>query len=284
MLTILNAIELSAEFLKKKGVESSRINAELLLANVLNCKRMDLYLKFDQPLTEEETANYREVIKRRGQREPLQYIVGSVEFYGLEFFVNKDVLIPRAETEHLVEELLSKIKIDENLKILDIGTGSGNIAISLSKHLPNSIVHSIDKSEKAIKIAKKNAKTHIVNGNLSFEVVDFNLYNVEENDKYDIIVSKPPYIGLNDYGKLSKELTEYEPKEALTDEKDGYSFYELISYKAKNILNQNGKLFFEIGFGQSEKIYNVMKNNGFNKIKIIKDYSKIDRVISGVLV
>jgi release factor glutamine methyltransferase len=283
MLTIINAVELSAEYLSKKSVESGRINAELLLAHILNCKRMDLYLKFDQPLTNEETLIYREYIKRRGQREPLQYIIGSVEFYGLEFTVNKSVLIPRQETEILVEEIIKRSDKSRECRILDIGSGSGNIAIALSKNLPNSIVHSIDISEQAIILSKKNAEFHNLNGQLSFENIDVNNFVLENKSKYDIIVSNPPYISLNEYGSLEKELLEHEPKVALTDNKDGYSFYELISSRSKEFLNPTGNLFFEVGQGQSNKVSALMKDNGFNKVEIIKDYLDIERVVIGEL-
>jgi len=283
MLTIINAVELSADYLNKKGIESPRINAELLLAHILNCKRMDLYLKFDQPLREEETAKYREAIKRRGLREPLQYITGSVEFYGLEFMVNEDVLIPRQETEILVEAIISKVDKLNEIRILEIGTGSGNIAISLSKNLPNSLVHSIDISEKAINVATKNAEIHNHNGRLTFEVSDFNDYSIDNDLKYDVIVSNPPYISLHEYSDLDIELKNHEPQNALTDENDGFSFYELISSKANNILKQNRLIFFEVGQNQSEKVRAIMKKNGFAKIEVIKDYLEIDRVVIGEL-
>jgi release factor glutamine methyltransferase len=283
MLTIINAVELSAEYLGKKSVASARINAELLLAHILNCKRMDLYLKFDQPLTNEETLIYREYIKRRGQREPLQYIIGSVEFYGLEFIVNKSVLIPRQETEILVEEIIKRSDKSRECRILDIGSGSGNIAIALSKNLPNSIVHSIDISEQAITLSKKNAEFHNLNGQLSFENIDVNNFVLENKSKYDIIVSNPPYISLNEYGSLEKELLEHEPKVALTDSKDGYSFYDFISSRSMEFLKPNGKLFFEVGLGQFNKVSSLVKDSGFNKVEIIKDYLDIERVVIGEL-
>ena len=134
MLTVLEAINLSTEYLTKKDIESPKLNAELLLAHILNCKRLDLYLSYDRPLDENETNKYRDFIKRRGKCEPLQYIIGSVEFYGLEFKVNPSVLIPRQETEILIETILETVSKENDLRILDIGTGSGIIAICLAKH------------------------------------------------------------------------------------------------------------------------------------------------------
>ena len=283
MLTILNAIELSSEYLKKKGVESPRINAELLLAHILSCKRMDLYMKFDQPLKEFETNNYRELIKRRGLREPLQYIVGTVEFYGLEFLVNKNVLIPRPETEILVEEIIKHSNKENVIRILDIGTGSGNIAISLAKNLSNSVITSIDINKDATNLAIENAVINNLNGRLSFHTIDLNAYQLENELLYDVIVSNPPYISKNDYINLEKELLEHEPQNALTDEADGYTFYRTISIKAPNWLSKKGKLYFEIAQGQADKVSDFMTDNGFINIKSIDDYAGIKRVVVGEL-
>ncbi len=281
MLTILNAIKLSADYLDKKEVESARINSELLLAHILNCNRMELYLKFDQPLKEEEVNEYRELIKRRGNREPLQYIIGNVEFFGLEFFVNKNVLIPRSETELLVETIINKFKNENSISILDVGTGSGNIAISLSKNLPGANIIGIDKSKKAIDVAKKNSVLIDNDFKLKFEAIDFIDFSNTNTCKFDLIVSNPPYISLKDYESLDAELKNYEPKEALTDFEDGYYFYKLICKNASKHLLPKGKLFFEIGFGQSKTIKQIMDVNGFINISIIKDYQNIDRVIFG---
>ena len=283
MLTILNAVELSSEYLLKKGVDDSRINAEILLAHILNCKRMDLYLKFDQPLKEEEVDEYRKLIKRRGLREPLQYIIGKVEFYGLEFIVNENVLIPRPETELLVEEIITRSDKNEELKILDVGTGSGNIAIVLSKNLPNANIVSIDISHHTIKIAEQNAILNNINGKLIFQNVDVLDFKVPTDQKFDIIVSNPPYISINDYSSLEKELLEHEPKIALTDNNDGYSFYESISALSKNWLTDGGKLYFEIGINQVERVKKSMLKNGFENIVVLKDYAGIERIIFGEL-
>ncbi len=283
MHTILEIINLSTDFLNNKGVESPRINVELLLAYVLNCKRLDLYLKFDQPLKEEELAIYRELLKRRGRREPLQYIVGDVEFYGLEFKVNPSVLIPRPETEILVETVIENSNKDEELKILDIGTGSGNIAVSISKHLVNSKVWGIDSSNEAINVAKENSKINLVDERtIYFQKDILNRFEIEESD-FDIIVSNPPYISKNDYNDLLPELKNYEPVSALTDEKNGLTFYKEISIKANKLLKSGGKIFFEVGQGQHTEVKNILERNNFINIKLKKDYSNIERVVYGEL-
>ena len=281
MLTVLESIKLSTEYLQKKGVESPRINAELLLANILNCKRLDLYLKFDQPLKEEEINLYREFISRRGKFEPLQYITGSVEFFGLEFKVNKSVLIPRPETEILVETVIYSADKEENIDILDIGTGSGNIAVSVAKNLPNSNISAIDNSSEALMVAKENAKLNSVANRINFindSILNGVIYSAK---KYDIIVSNPPYISVDEFQNLQPELKVYEPRTALTDEGDGFLFFRIISSKTKNMLKEKGKLFFEVGKDQYKQVENILLENDFRNVTVKKDYLNIERVVYG---
>ncbi len=283
MLTVLESIKLSTEYLQKKEIESPRINAELLLANILNCKRLDLYLKFDQPLKDEEIITYREFIKRRGKFEPLQYITGSVEFYGLEIKVNKSVLIPRPETEILVETIINSIEKYESIDILDIGTGSGNIAISIAKYFPNSKVSAIDSSIQAIEIAKENAKLNSVDSRIDF-INDSIMNGINySTKKYDIIVSNPPYVSGEEFQNLRPELKVYEPRIALTDEGDGFSFFKIIASKTKSILKEKGKLFFEVGKDQYTHVEEILLENSFKNITVKKDYLNIERVVYGEL-
>ena len=172
MITVLEAIKLSTDYLEKKSVESPRANAEILLAEVLNCKRLELYLSFDKPLKEDELNRYREFIRKRGLRIPLQYIIGYVEFFGLKLTVNANVLIPRPETELLVEKIVNDYSNSESIRILDIGSGSGNISIAISKNIKNSNVLGIDISEKALEVAKQNAKNNLVQDNIEFMKFD----------------------------------------------------------------------------------------------------------------
>ncbi len=283
MLTVLESIRLSTEYLKNKGIESPRINAELLLSDILKCKRLDLYLKFEQPLKEDEIKIYREFIKRRGKFEPLQYITGSVEFYGFEFKVNKSVLIPRPETEILVETIINSVEKDESINILDIGTGSGNIAISIAKNLPNSIISAIDSSKEALETAKVNARLNSVEKKINFindSIMNGYNYNAE---KYDLVVSNPPYISIEEFQNLAPELKLYEPCTALTDNSDGLSFFRIISERSGSILKENGKLFFEIGKDQYKQVEEILLENKFRNIRVKKDYLNIERVIYGEL-
>ncbi len=280
MITVLEAIKLSTKYLEKKQVESPRTNAEILLADILHCKRLDLYLSFDKPLSENELNLYRESIKQRAMRIPLQYILGYVEFFGLKINVNQNVLIPRPETELLVEKIINDFKSIKNLRILDIGSGSGNISLSLAKNLENSFVTGIDISDKAIEVAIDNAIKNSV-ANVEFKLLDIMTEEIFNQGKFDLIVSNPPYVSKNDYQTLEPELKVHEPRVALTDNADGLTFYNRIITIAKNILKQQGYLYFEIGKDQHEIIYGLMNQQNFNNIKIQKDYSGIERMIYG---
>jgi len=281
MLTVLEALNSASNYLQNKGIKSSRLNAELLLSHVLNCKRLELYLSFDRPLQKSEIDSYRELLKRRSTFEPLQYIIGKVEFYGLEFEVNQSVLIPRPETELLVEAVIESVAKDENINILDIGSGSGNISIALAKNIPSCTVVGIDISEEAIETSTRNAKLNGVESQLMF--VKKNILNgIEINENsFDVVVSNPPYVSVADFVNLDPELRLYEPQIALTDESDGLSFYRNISVLSRSLLKNNGKLFFEIGAGQSDAVKKILIDSDYKNIVIIKDYSDIERVIIG---
>jgi release factor glutamine methyltransferase len=266
--------------LQKKGIQSPRINAELLLASVLKCKRLQLYLSFDRPLKQNELDEYRKMIKRRSSFEPLQYITGFVEFYNLEFKVTPAVLIPRPETEMLVETIIQNC--NNEITILDIGSGSGIIGISLAVNLRNSTVYCTDISDEAIILAKENARRHNVISKISFLKHNIISQPIDFISFFDVIVSNPPYISKNDFNTLQKEIKNFEPRYTLTDESDGYTFFKIIALKAINKLNEGGKLFFEIGEGQSNTVKNILQENSFSDIRIVKDYQNIDRIIYGV--
>ena len=283
MLTVLEVINSSTEYLNSKGIESARTNAELLLADILHCKRLDLYLMYNKPLSEPELNKYREYLKRRSVFEPLQYITGKVEFYGLEFTITPSVLIPRPETEILVEEVIASLKTNKEINILDIGSGCGNIGIAIAANLPNVNVTGIDISEESIAIANENTNKHNLQNRINFRCLDILNTTAEQLSNYDIVVSNPPYVSKMDYVNLQKEIKNYEPEIAVTDVSDGYSFYNSITPLARKILNKPGKLFFELGQGQSKQVKKILEENGFEEISIIQDYGKIDRVISGVI-
>lgn len=281
MFTVLEAIKSAADYLERKGIQSSRLNAELLLSHILNCKRLELYLAFERPLKKNEIDAYREFIKRRAVFEPLQYIIGNVQFYGLELEVNRSVLIPRPETELLVEEVISSAVKSDEKNIVDFCSGSGNIAIALAKNIPDSKIICVDISQEAIKIAQRNASQNGVDKQIEF--IQKNIFNGFElnNTQFDFIVSNPPYISFEEFTKLDPELRLYEPSIALTDGLDGLSFFKKISELSKRLLKENGKIFFEMGAGQTELVKKILQQNEFHNIMIKKDYSGIERIIIG---
>ena len=283
MITVLEVIKLSTEYLQKKGVEAPRANAEILLAEILKCKRLELYLSFDKPLAENEVQIYREAIRKRGLRIPLQYIVGNVEFYGLKLIVNESVLIPRPETELLVEKIIKESDKSVSLKILDIGVGSGNISLSILKNLPNTNVVAIDISESALEVAKQNTELNSLQHRIELKHFDIMKDDLNSLGKFDLIVSNPPYVSVNDFESLEPELKVHEPRIALTDNSNGISFYKSIIEASDQILNRSGKIYFELGMGQSMEVKNLFDQKGLSNITITKDYAGIDRIISGEL-
>ncbi|PIP79745.1 MAG: protein-(glutamine-N5) methyltransferase, release factor-specific [Ignavibacteria bacterium CG22_combo_CG10-13_8_21_14_all_37_15] len=283
MHTILELLNLTTPFFEQKGIESARLNAELLLADVLKCKRLDLYLSFDKPVKDDEVDLFRSHVKRRGLREPLQYILGYVEFYGLTFSVNKNVLIPRQETEILIETVLNSIDKETHVNIMDIGTGSGIIAVALAKHLPNAEIIAVDKSPEALVVARLNADSHNVASKITYLQNDVLALSLPIAEKQDIIVSNPPYVSLNEFHTLQKEIVIHEPDFAITDFSDGLTFYRKIIASAKDYLKEKGRMYFELGAGQSVEVRSLFELHNFSAITITKDYSNIDRVIKGEL-
>jgi release factor glutamine methyltransferase len=280
MLTVLEAIQKSTDYLDKKGIESARLNAELLLAEILSCKRLDLYIRFEKPLSDEETNKYRDWIARRGKYEPLQYIIGHVEFYGLQFNVNQSVLIPRQETEILVETVIERNKKKEGMRILDIGTGSGIIPILLAKHLIDAEIIAIDISSQVLVTAKENSILNQTDGVITF--LEQDIFNADYSPgSFDLIISNPPYVSKEEFSTLQKEIINYEPSKAITDENDGLSFYRHIIEKGRDWLKENGQIYFEVGKDQYEDVQKMMGEYGYKNISITKDYQQIERVIKG---
>ena len=275
----INLLSKSIQYLKKYNVENARLDAEYIFAYVLGIKRISLMLNFDEEISEENKNLIRQYIVRRGKyREPLQYIVKEWEFYGYPIKVDGRVLIPRQDTEILVEQCIYLMKEKENPKILDIGTGSGAISIALAKELPESEVLGLDVSDDALKMAVENRELNNVS-NLKFLKSDVFQHVREKN--YDLIVSNPPYIPVEEYNELMPEVKEYEPRMALTDGGDGYYFYKKISEESVNYLKNGGYLAFEVGYNQGETVSQLMEKNGFQIVGRVADYGGIERVIIG---
>ena len=251
--------------------------AELLFSSVLNCNRMSLYLDRQRLLTNDESEAIALALKRRIAGEPLEYILASTEFMGLEFKLSPDVLIPRPETEILVETVIRQARAADNAKILDLGTGSGCIAVSLAKFISDSKITATDISVKALEIAAANAGFH--NVKINFLCSDLFTSLSLSQYKYDIIVSNPPYIVTEEIWQLQPEL-QYEPLVALDAGPDGLEFYRRIIDKPPDHLEKGGFLVMEMGFGQRKAVENIFKKSKkFEIIEIVADYNGIDRVI-----
>lgn len=274
----------SIEYLEKHQVPNARLDAEYIFAHILKVSRVTLTLSLNKRIEEEDKNKIREMLVARGRdRKPLQYLLGEWEFYGYPFKVDERVLIPRADTEILVEQCKYLMGDIVTPKIVDIGTGSGAIAISLGKELPNAHVLGIDISEGALTLANENRDLNKAQ-NVKFIRSDiFSTLRDEKykNVKFNLIVSNPPYIPTEEYKTLMPEVLKYEPKNALTDDGDGYYFYEKISKEAKEFLTKDGYLAFEVGYNQAEKVAEFMRENNFDVISIVKDYGGIDRVVIG---
>jgi|SRR5690554_4582427 len=273
--TIGELIKLSAGYLEEKGCSSARLDAELLLAHVLELDRLDLYLNFDKPLDNREVSEYRSLIGRRGQRIPVAYLTGVKEFYSLPFKVTPAVLIPRPETEFIIDKILELVEPDEPVKILEIGTGSGAIAIALACQDPNFSITATDISREALDIAKNNAANLEVCHQISFVEADL-FTNVE--GKFEIICSNPPYIPSDELSGLAPELFE-EPRLALDGGSDGLCFYNKILEQASSYLENPGFVVLEIGWNQAETVRKLGVQAGFQWIETVVDYGGNDRVV-----
>lgn len=287
--TILEVISVSTEYLKSRGIEDARLNAELLLAHVLGYRRIDLYTHFDEPLDELEREQYKALLRRRAAREPLQYILGEAEFMGLSFFVDRRVLIPRPETEILVEKTIELCKLHGGsagaIRLLDVGTGCGNIAVTVAKFVSNAIVTAIDISVDALEVAMHNAEVHGVSDRVTFKQVDvFSPSRVLEDQPFDIIVSNPPYVSKEEFAGLPPEIRDYEVRFATCDESDGLTFFRRISELGTSLLRKGGSLLFEVGYGQGQDVKRIMSSAGYSQVEVFKDLSGIERVLRGKLV
>jgi len=285
--TIRNSLKLAIEILKKSEIEFPEINADTLLAYVLSCDRTKLYTNPDDVIDDADFVRYKEIINRRSHHVPLQYITQRVEFMSLDFAVDERVLIPRPETEILVETVLNKAQSndfsDKSIIILEIGTGSGNIAVSLAKYLSTAKVYTSDISLDALSLAKENIqrhevadKVHLLHGDF-FDV--FSKY--AEKERIDFIVSNPPYLSESEWSELEPEVKDHEPLQALVGGEDGLSFYRRIIKDAIDWLKPGGHLVVETGETQANSIIKLMQNRlHYCDIEIIKDLQGIERIIS----
>ena len=272
--TVMKVLNWSCDDLKKKGVEKPRLDAEILLSHTLGLSRLELYTNFDKPMSPNERESFKSLLKRRREREPIAYILGHKEFYSMDFCVSSSVLVPRPETELLVDRVLKETGKDGEATIVDIGTGSGCIAVAIAKNSTNK-VYASDISKEALTVAQKNASQNeaavtFAQGSL--------LAPFEPGLLFDGIVSNPPYIETETLAGLSPELA-FEPKGALDGGADGLDVIRPLVDEAKGRLVNGGFLLFEIGFNQGEAAKVLLASEGYEGIEIIKDLAGHDRAL-----
>ena len=274
-MNIFETIKFGSNLLKKSEISSHILDSEILLSNVLNKTREKILVNLDQKITQKNILKFKKYIERRSKYEPVAYILEEKEFWSKKFIVNKDTLIPRPETELLVEKLV-KIFMGKNISILDIGTGSGCIILSLLINLKKSIGLGVDVSKKAILIAIKNAKRHELFNRVKFLNKSFESIF---SKKFDLIVSNPPYIERKSIKNLSEDIKRFEPKIALDGGNDGLDLIKKVIYKSKRFLKINGMLALEIGNEQIKKVSKILIDNNFRIVHVIKDYKNNVRCV-----
>ena len=274
---IIDIINWSKDYLEKNNIDSPRLTIELMLTHVLEIERIKLYTDYDKPLSDKELSTIKSMIQQRIKRFPLQYILGQVEFLGRKFIVNQNVLIPRPETEELVDLVNRENDKLQNYTILDIGTGSGCIALSLAKEFVNSTITALDNSTSALKVAKQNSIDLEVE-NVKFIYAD--ILATEPKLKYDIIISNPPYVSTNEMNEIEPELS-FEPNSALTDSSDGLEFYRRFVTIYKNILSIDGVFYLELNSLLAEEIKELFSND--YRVEIINDLFDKPRILKGRL-
>ncbi len=276
-MTLREALRYGRELLKKAEVSDYKLDAWYLMEYVCKMDKSEYYLRAPEEMPDEDFQEYELLLKKRGEHVPLQYITGVQEFMGLEFKVNSHVLIPRQDTETLVEEAL-KI-LESGMEVLDLCTGSGCIIISLLKHAGKKIRGTAsDISKQALLVAKENARNHQV----EVELVRSDLFR-KITGTFDMIISNPPYIPTGVIAELMPEVRDFEPTEALDGEEDGLAFYRKIVREGKGFLKSNGYLYFEVGYDQGGRVALLMEENGFRNVKVIRDLTGNDRVVCGNL-
>ena len=274
---IIDVINWGVDYFENKSLGNPRLEIEIFLQHILDCKKIDLYINFENEVSSNDLNTLKGYIKRRLENEPSQYIVGKSNFYGRNFYVDNNVLIPRPETEILINACIEFLSMKDNPEIIDIGTGSGCIGITLAKEIPSSNVIAVDCSEKALAIAEKNAK-YIGIKNIDFVKSDFLKQSIDL--RADLLVSNPPYIPKKDISTLMTDVRAYEPSEALTDNLDGLEFYRVFSKKFDTMIKTDGALIVEVGKGEHPlEAKKIIEQYGYADIEMINDYNGDIRVL-----
>ena len=273
--TLLEIVKKTSEFFAGKGIDSPRLNAELLIGHALGLKRMQLYLQFERNLTAQELDQLRPLVRRRGQREPLQYIVGSTDFHGITLKVDRRALIPRPETEGLVEAIRERSK-SAPARILDLGTGSGAIALSLATLYPEATLLAVDKSLEALSLAKENTESLGLAARVSVRSSDW-FAGVEGEPPFDVIVSNPPYLSDHETQETAPEVRGFEPVSALSSGNGGLADLEVLLREAPGHLAEGGLVAFETGIGQHATLKELAAGLGYSQVESLQDLTGRDR-------
>lgn len=282
---IKELLEVTAAYLKEKKIESPRLCAEILLAHLLKTTRLDLYLHFEKPLNEGEIAAYRALIKRRLDREPVQYITGSQEFWSMDFLVDPRVLIPRPETEVLVEQAVSLYKGralpgGEHPRVLDLGTGCGALAVAVAREMPGASIWASDISWDALAAARVNAQRHGLGDRIRFRQGDLFGFDRARCESFDLILSNPPYVCAGDFDSLPPEVRNFEPRQALDGGEGGLYYIRKIIRQAPDNLNASGWLILEMDPRQIPEALDLISGEDrYGPGERIRDYSSRDRVV-----
>jgi release factor glutamine methyltransferase len=281
--TILTLLQWAHTYLQSKGTSEPRTSAEVLLAHCLHCTRLNLYLRHDQPLADGELSCYKSLLKRRLAREPTQYITGHQEFWSLDFLVSPAVLIPRPETELLVEAVLKHLTRMESggkaWRILDVGTGSGVLAVALAKELPQAQILAVDRSGEALRVARENARRHGVQQQITLVLGDL-VEALTNQACFDVIVANPPYVPTAVWEQLPRDIKDYEPRLALDGGPDGLDVIRALVAEVHRLLHPGGFLALEVGQGQAGAVKELLDNSGaYTPAEIHPDYQRIGRVV-----
>lgn len=283
--TIRKLMKNAIRHLQTHDVPEPRLSVELLLSHALRCQRIELYTNSDRLLSKQELATFRSLYERRLAREPVQYIVGSAQFMGLRFVVDQRVLIPRPETETLVEQAMmycDTLDREKIISILDVGSGSGNIAISLAKFVKRCLITSIDNSEPALEVARQNVREHGVEEKVIFQHLDaFEPVDQLLRRRFHLLVSNPPYISPLEWETLQPEVRNYEPREALCDGADGYELYRRLIELAPYLLLEGGAVLVEVGDRMAFTVLSMMHDAGFYNLGVVRDLQGMERVVVG---
>jgi release factor glutamine methyltransferase len=274
--TVLKLLQTTAAYLADKGVDSPRLDAELLLAATLDLDRVGLYVNFERPLNADELTDYRHKVRRRADREPVQYILGETEFWSLPFVVSPAVLIPRGDTEVLIEEALMRLGPQNHL--LDVGTGSGALAVALAHEVADLTVTALDCSTAALAVAADNARRHAVENRVRCVTGDLQQLPA---GPFDVVVSNPPYVPTPEWETLMPEVRDYEPRLALDGGADGLDAYRQLAVQARHVLAPGGWLLVEVGLDQSQDVRALFRAAGLIEVTARNDYAGIPRVVSG---